>query len=206
MRPWPPVCWPAPHAQQFQVFFLSRPAPLAPSPMGQRPTTGVPSAPTLSGWFPAGARSRPRSRTTPQPVGGALGTEVFQRRPRQVRICSTRVQGPGTTIGRFPIIGSSVRHSFRTRRIGTLALGSSLFLGGRTSNRVGRTNWTGGERREQRTTERACFKCFSSSDEARPCNGEGERCWCSISTCLSLLSRDHGPPTKPVLLGCRCRC
>lgn len=160
-------CWPAPpHAQQFQVFFFRAllPLPPPPSPMGQRPTTGSRLLPP---------RSRPRSRTTPQPVGGALGTEVFQRRPRQVRICSTRVQGPGTTIGRFPIIGSSVRHSFRTGRIGTLALGSSLFLGGRTSNRVGRTNWTGGERREQRTTERACFKCFSSSDEARPCNGEG---------------------------------
>lgn len=51
-------------------------------------------------------------RRTPQ-VGGALGTEVFQRRPRQVRICSTRVQGPGTTIGRFPIIGSSVRQQLQ---------------------------------------------------------------------------------------------
>lgn len=162
--------------------------------MGQQPTTG---SPTLSGWFPAGARSRPRATTTPQ-VGGALGTGVFQRRPRQVRICSTRAQGPGTTIGRFPIIGSSVRHSFRTGRNG---IGVVPLSGGRTPNRVGRTGWTarGGEKGTE-DDRKSLLQCFSSSDEARPCNEEGERCWCSISTCLSLLSRDHGPSTRPVLL------
>lgn len=186
--------------------FLLRPAPLAPSPMGQRPTTGSRLLPPFPDGFQRelGAAHGPGQLHN---LGAAHSAQKFSSvGPAKYGFAAhmSRVQEP-----RSGVFRSLARQFGTASGLGGLALwhwGRPSFLGG-----VPLTEWAGptgpgGDRREQRTTERACFKCFSSSDEARPCNGEGERCWCSISTCLSLLSRDHGPPTKPVLLGCRCRC
>lgn len=150
MRPWPTV------PRFFRALLPSPPPPWA---NGQQ--RGL--LPPFPDGFQRELGAAHGPRQTPQ-VGGALGTEVFQRRPRQVRICSTRVQGPGTTIGRFPIIGSSVRHSFKTGRIG---IGVVPLSGGRTSNRVGRTDWTGGGVEGNRGRQKE--PAFSASaDPTRP--------------------------------------
>ena len=177
LRPSPP-CWPAPHAQRFQVFralLLPLPSP----PVGQQ--RGLPP-------FPDGYQRELGSRSRHSTRRRALGTEVFQRPPRQVRICSTRVQGPGTTIGRFPIIGSSVSAQLQYWEDWHWGRSSE----GRTPNRVGGADWGREGKRDDKRV------CFSSSDKSQRCNENGQRC--SLSTCLSLLSRDRGPPIGFVLL------
>lgn len=59
-------------------FFSFAPCSPCPLPHGPTANNGVPSAPTLSGWFPAGARSRPRSRTTPN-LWAAHSAQRFSR-------------------------------------------------------------------------------------------------------------------------------